>query len=170
MALCWRRHSSARAHALGGIDPFPEVVDPFSDRQLELLRTFADQAVIAIENVRLFTELQGRNRELTESLEQQTATSEILRIISTSPTDLPPVLQTVAANAARLCAADDGHIWQRDGAEVHLAASWGGRPTARRQLTISRQSVVGRAVLDRVPIHVLDLAEASPASSRTLRG
>ncbi len=147
---------------LGAIALFRSVVDPFSDRQLELLRTFADQAVIAIENVRLFTELQARNRELTESLEQQTATSEILRIISTSPTDLQPVLQTVAANAARLCAADDGHIWQRDGAEVHLAASWGGRPTARRQLTISRQSVVGRAVLDRVPIHVLDLAEAYP--------
>ena len=111
---------------LGVIALFRMVVDPFSDKQLGLLRVFADQAAIAIENVRLFTELETRNRDLTECLEQQTATSEILRIISTSPTDLQPVLETVAANAARLCAADDGHIWQRDGATLHRVASWGG--------------------------------------------
>jgi PAS domain S-box-containing protein len=137
-------------------------VRPFTPAQIELVKTFAAQAVIAIENVRLFTELQARNRDLTEALEQQTATSEILRILSTSPTDLQPVLQTVAENAARLCAADDGHIWQRDGDVLNLVASWGGQPTARRQLTISRQSVGGRAVVDRVPIHVADLHEVFP--------
>jgi signal transduction histidine kinase/DNA-binding response OmpR family regulator len=131
----------------------------FTERQVALLETFADQAVIAIENVRLFKELEARNGALTESLEQQTATSEILRIISTSPTDFQPVLEAVAENAARLCAANDGHIWQKEGAELHLVASWGGQPVGRQRLTIGRQSVMGRAAHDRAPVHVEDLVE-----------
>src|SRR5207237_3397803 len=83
-------------------------VHPFTPAQIKLLETFADQAVIAIENVRLF-------QELKESLEQQTATSEILGVIASSPTDIQPVFQAIAENAARLCGASDANIRLRDG-------------------------------------------------------
>ena len=80
-------------------------VKPFTEKQIELIETFADQAVIAIENVRLFDEVQARPRELTESLEQQTAISDILAVISSSPSDVTPVFQSVAEHAARICEA-----------------------------------------------------------------
>src|SRR5262249_6609861 len=103
--------------------------NPFTDHEIALLQTFADQAVIAIENVRLFTELQEKNQALTqahaqvsESLEQQTATSEILSVISRSPTDVEPVFETITRNAVRLCDGINGHLYRFDGELVHLAA------------------------------------------------
>src|SRR5262249_5179905 len=107
-----------------------DVVAPFSDAHIALIQTFADQAVIAIENVRLFTELQEKNQALTqahvqvsESLEQQTATSEILRVISSSPTDIRPVFDAVLDRALALCEASNGSLYQlEDGALRHVGA------------------------------------------------
>src|SRR5262249_54358750 len=107
---------------IGAITISRREVKPFTEGEIGLLQTFADQAVIAIEYVRLFTELQEKNQALTaahaqvtESLEQQTATAEILRVISGSPTDLQPVMDTVAENASRVCGATDSLIFRLDG-------------------------------------------------------
>src|SRR6185437_5848386 len=99
-------------------------VEPFTDREIELVATFADQAVIAIENVRLFEAEQQRTRELTESLEQQTATAEVLQVISSSPGDLEPVFETMLAKAVRICDARFGNIFRWDGDALHLLAAY----------------------------------------------
>ena len=97
-------------------------VRPFTEKQIRLVETFADQAVIAIENVRLFEAEQQRTRELTESLEQQTATSEVLQVISASPGELEPVFDSMLANATRLCEATHANVWRFDGQQLHIAA------------------------------------------------
>jgi GAF domain-containing protein len=97
-------------------------VQPFTEKQIELVSTFADQAVIAIENVRLFDEVQARTHQLSESLEQQTATSEILRVISTSPTDVQPVFETIVRNAVSLCSSLFANVFRFDGELLHFAA------------------------------------------------
>jgi len=131
-------------------------VHPFTPAQIKLMETFADQAVIAIENVRLF-------QELKESLEQQTATSEILGVIASSPTDIQPVLDAVAASAARLCDSVDAQIFRVEGDVLRIAASYGALPKTTPEETrpVNRGSVNGRAVVDRRTIHVHDLAAES---------
>jgi signal transduction histidine kinase len=145
--------------AIGVIAMRRREVRPFSDKQIKLLETFADQAVIAIENVRLFKELEARNAELSESLEQQTATTEILRVISSSPTDVQPVFDAIAESAARLCSARDSAIRIVDGDTTRIAAHFGSIPHADRSaagLPILRGSFSGRAILERRTIHIPD--------------
>jgi len=138
-------------------------VAPFTDKQIELLTTFADQAVIAIENVRLFEAEQQRTRELAESLEQQTAASEVLQVISSSPGDLQPVFATMLENAVRICGAKFGNIHRWDGDALHLVATHN-TPTGfaefRRRSPIRSGPgyVVGRTIATKTAVHVADLA------------
>jgi GAF domain-containing protein len=122
--------------SIGAILVLRREVRPFSDRQIKLLETFADQAVIAIENVRLFKELQERNAELREALEHQTATSEVLGIISRSPTDVQPVLDAIVESAAKVCGIDDVVLRLREGSGFVPRAHFGPLPNARVEISI----------------------------------
>jgi GAF domain-containing protein len=114
---------------------------PFSEKQIELVETFADQAVIAIENVRLFDEVQARTRELSEALEQQTATAEVLKVISSSPGELDPVFEAILANATHICEAKFGNLLLYDGRKFRVAAMHGA-PRAWAELRLRREPVI----------------------------
>jgi len=149
--------------AIGSLSVGRAVPGAFSERQIALLKTFADQAVIAIENVRLFQELEARNDELLESLGHQSATVEILRVISGSPTDVQPVFDTIAKNAARLCEAQFCFVFRFDGELLHFMAHQGvtaeGVEAVRRgyPMAPSRGSAAARAVLDRSVVEIPDV-------------
>ena len=138
---------------IGAITVWHSDVGPFSQKHVTLLQTFADQAVIAIENARLFQELQVRNRDLTEALEQQTATSDVLRVISSSPTDVQPVFDAIVQSATQLCEASFGSAHRFDGQLVTIEAQHGMTPEQvevgkRRFPTPATQgTAVGRAIL-----------------------
>ncbi|MDQ2913891.1 MAG: GAF domain-containing protein, partial [Chloroflexota bacterium] len=138
---------------------------PYPDKQIALLQTFADQAVIAIENVRLFTELEARNRDLTEALEQQTATSEILRVISQSPTDVQPVFDTIAKAALKLCAASTSLVTTFDGELIRVAAMANVDPEGADVMREvfprppSRENSSARAILTRGVVAIPDVLQ-----------
>jgi signal transduction histidine kinase/CHASE3 domain sensor protein len=138
------------------------IVRPFTGKQIELATTFADQAVIAIENVRLFDEVQARTRDLTEALEQQTATSAILRVISTSPTDVQPVFETIVRNAVALCGSLFANVFRFDGELLHFVASHNVGPDyvellrAKYPMRPNSSQVSGRAVLTRSVVQLED--------------
>lgn len=130
---------------------------PFSQRQIEIVQTFADQAVIAIENVRLFEQLQTRTRDLSEALTYQTGSANILRVIASSPTEVGPVLKAIVESACGLCEAYDALVVLRDADDLVIQAHHGQIPVVWSRRSISVKSPTGRAIIDRRTVHVHDL-------------
>ena len=130
---------------------------PFTDKQIELATTFADQAAIAIENVRLFDEVQAKTRDLSEALVYQTGSGNILRVIASSPTNVGPVLQAIVESACELCYANDAVVRLRDGDNLRLSAHSGPIPTSLDKIPIRNGTAAGSAFLDKKPVHVHDL-------------
>jgi GAF domain-containing protein len=148
---------------------------PFTTKQIELVSTFADQAVIAIENVRLFDEVQARTRDLAESLEQQTATSEVLQVISSTPGELEPVFQKMLENATRICEAKIGILFRYENGEYSAVSTLGVTPAYadylnRGPIRPGPTTGLGRVASTRQTIHIEDTqAEQAYAEGEPLR-
>ena len=147
--------------AIGVIALARQRVEPFVDREIELVSTFADQASIAIENVRLFEAEQKRTEELSDALEQQTATADVLKVISRSTFDLQAVLDALVESAARLCDASNAFIYRRDGQTYRLDSTFGFSPEYKeymieRPIAPGRETLVGRTTIEGKVVHILD--------------
>jgi GAF domain-containing protein len=149
---------------IGAICIYHQEARPFTDKQVALVKNFATQAVIAIENARLLNELRRRTSDLTEALEQQTATSEVLQVISSSPSDLQLVFETMLAEAVRICDAKFGNIFRRDSEGMHLVAAHNTPPSFaefRRRSPHTRlipETFLGRMSMTGAVVHVADIA------------
>jgi class 3 adenylate cyclase/putative methionine-R-sulfoxide reductase with GAF domain len=154
---------------------YRQEVRPFTDKQIALITNFAAQAVIALENARLLNELRQRTTDLTETLEQQTATSQVLQVISTSPGDLEPVFTTMLAKAVRICDASFGNIYRWDGEFLNHIAAYN-TPVAfldvrkRQRISFTPEDPVGRTVVKKNVVHTADLAEERGYIERTNSG
>src|SRR5262249_49913163 len=149
---------------VGAIAIYRQEVRAFADKQIELVTTFADQAVIAIENTRLFEEIQARTGELSEALEQQTATSEVLQVISSSPGALDPVFDTMLANAIRICEATFGALYRFEGDAVRAATMLGVPPPFAEFWRSGPhrpgpRTALGRLAATRQTVHIVDVME-----------
>jgi len=169
---------------IGVIGIYRQEVQPFTDKQIGLVQNFAAQAVIAIENTRLLNELRQRTDDLSEALEQQTATSEVLKVISSSPGDLGPVFEAILANATRICDGKFGNLWLHEGEDFRAASIYGAPPEYRALVMNGLKARPGAGtplagvIETRTPVQMADMAASraylvlwwSPASKSPAPG